>query len=50
METFVAPQAQRVDRREIGPVAGFADGTEELSHLVETQTFAVQSCDFPIVL
>ena len=37
METFVAPQAQRVDRREIGPVAEFADGTDEFSHLVDRE-------------
>src|SRR5208337_4737240 len=37
METFVAPQARRVDRREIGPVAKCADGTDELSHLVDRE-------------
>src|SRR5208337_3037244 len=32
---FVAPQAQRVDRCEIGPEAEFVDGADELSHLID---------------
>ena len=35
VQPFPEPQAQRVDRPEIGAVVGRADGGDELSHLVD---------------